>query len=493
MGGRMKSLEENLYSYGMSDFYPFHMPGHKRQRCRAVWEAPDHVKNLFHQIYQMDITEIDGFDNLHHPEGVIKGLMNEMSAFYHTKKTYILVNGSTAGILSSISACTDIGDSILVARNCHKSVLNACYLRNLDVHYIMPEIIEKCGIHGGISSQNVDNLLKENSLIRAVVIVSPTYEGIVSDVEAIAKVVHSHGIPLIVDEAHGAHFSFAPENSHFPKSAIQCDADIVVQSIHKTLPSMTQTALLHLNSERVSSSEIERYLSIYQTSSPSYILMASASLCFHFMKNAGIERMREYEKRLLILREKLYKLKFVKILNKNPVGKFDIFDYDIGKLIFITADMNCTGNQLMNRLRDEFHLELEMSSVKYAVAMTSVMDSDEGYDRLLTALQEIERQCSCEGAEEEKRSAQMNFLKRIPLQKMSSTKAAAMRGIYRKYEDCLGYISKETLYVYPPGQAFLVAGEVIDREALDQIAWYQENGFDISGLSEQEHIFVVDQ
>lgn len=489
----MESLEERLYSYGMSDFYPFHMPGHKRQEFCAGQKASDGMKNVFHQIHKMDITEIDGFDNLHHPEGIIKKLMEEMQAFYHTKQTYLLVNGSTVGILGSISACTDIGDSILIARNCHKSVLNACFLRNLDVHYIVPEIIEKCGIYGGISPENVDNLLKKNASIRAVVIVSPTYEGIVSDVEAIAQIVHAYNIPLIVDEAHGAHFSFVSASSLFPKSAIQCGADVVIQSIHKTLPAMTQTALLHLNSERISSSVLERYLSIYQTSSPSYILMASASQCFHFMKSDGIKKMEEYEEKIVFLREKLRNLKFIEILDKNLVGKYAVFDYDIGKLVFVTRRMNCSGNQLMDRLREDYHLELEMSSVEYAIAMTSVMDKEEEYNRLLKALQEIECRYFCERGTEEKGWSLVNFLQRIPLQKMSSAEAVSKKGIYREYKDCLGCISKETLYVYPPGQAFLVAGEVIDKEALDQIAWYQKNGFEISGLSECGNIFVVDQ
>lgn len=489
----MKSLEESLYDYGLSDFYPFHMPGHKRQEIYAPDETLGEMKKIFHQIYKMDITEISGFDNLHHPEGVIGALMEEMRAFYHTKKTYLLVNGSTAGILSSISACTNMGDSILVARNCHKSVLNACFLRNLDIHYIVPEIIEECGIYGGISPENVDNLLKVNPFIKAVVIVSPTYEGVVSDVGAIADIVHSYKIPLIVDEAHGAHFSFVSETSDFPKSAIQCGADIVIQSIHKTLPAMTQTALLHLNSEQIDKNEVERYLSIYQTSSPSYILMASASMCFHYMISTGMEMMRVYEKKLTAFRNNLRKLRFVQILDKNLVGKYAVFDYDIGKLVFVTGRMGCTGNQLMDRLREEYHLELEMSSVEYAIAMTSIMDEEEGYNRLLKALQEIERYFSCERAGEGKKLSQVKCLQKIPLQKMSSTKAVSERGIYRAYKDCLGYISKETLYVYPPGQAFLIAGEVIDKEVLEQIAWYQDNGFEISGLSKRGNIFVVDQ
>lgn len=486
----MKNLEESLYRYGMSDFYPFHMPGHKRQTFCTSEESSDEVTTIFEQIYRMDITEIDGFDNLHHPQGVIRTLMEEMRNFYHTKETYLLVNGSTAGILCAVSACMGMGESILIARNCHKSVLNACFLRNLDVHYIVPDVIDGCGIYGGISPRKVDKLLNENPKIRAVMIVSPTYEGVVSDVETIAEVVHAHNIPLIVDEAHGAHFSFADACSVFPKSAVECGADIVIQSIHKTLPSMTQTALLHLNNERVSQSEVERYLSIYQTSSPSYILMASASMCFHYMKKTGEKNMEEYAQRLLSLREDLQKLRFIEILGKNLVGKYDVFDYDIGKIVLLTGRMGCTGSQLSDMLRRNFHLELEMSAVGYAIAMTSVMDSQDGYRRLYMALRELEQDKPCES--QIRTPCQPEFFQKIPLSEMSSTEASSRKGVYRNYKDCLGCISKETLYVYPPGQAFLVAGEVIDKETLEQIAWYEENGFEISGLSVYGNILVVD-
>ncbi len=489
----MNSLEEGLYSYGMSDFYPFHMPGHKRQGFCGLEELPNEIKNLFQQIFRMDITEIPGFDNLHHPEGVIKALMEEMREFYQTRETYLLVNGSTAGILASLSACTDIGDAIAVARNCHKSVLNAAFLRNLDVHYILPEIIEEYGIHGGVSPAKVDILLRNNPHIKAVLIVSPTYEGVVSDVGEIGRIVHSYNIPLIVDEAHGAHFSYRTDDSVFPRSALQYGADIVIQSLHKTLPSMTQTALLHVNGKGVKKEAIEQYLGIYQTSSPSYILMASVSMCFHFMKNEGRRKMREYEKNIIALRNRLVQLKLIEILGKNLVGKYGIFDYDIGKLVFIPERMNCTGKWLMERLREDYHLEMEMSAVSYVVGMTSVMDRTDGYERLLHGLQRLENSSCNEKKADTLKAHRRSFENKIPLQKITSTEAFSKRGVYKEFRECLAHISKETLYVYPPGQAFLVAGEVIDRNILEQIAWYQENGFEISGLTKAGRIYVVDQ
>ena len=184
-------------------------------------------------------------------------------------KVFFSVNGSTAGILTAISASVKKGGQILVARNCHKAVYHAIYLRELVPTYIYPQSDNDLGINGSISVSRVERYLEENPKIEAVLITSPTYDGVVSDVRQIAEAAHKHGIPLIVDEAHGAHFRFS---DYFPVSATDLGADVVIQSFHKTLPAMTQTAVLHLCSERVSEKLIRRFLGIYETSSPSIYL-----------------------------------------------------------------------------------------------------------------------------------------------------------------------------------------------------------------------------
>ena len=214
----MGELYEKLKEYAEADYYPFHMPGHKRRMGQMC--SP----------YQIDITEIDGFDNLHHAEGIIKECEEKAASLYGSEETHLLVNGSTGGILSAIAGCTRRGGKIAVARNCHKSVYHAVSINQLQAVCLYPEFLELWGINGGILPQDVEKLLKEEPDIQAVVITSPTYEGIVLDVQAIAKIVHSQNIPLIVDEAHGAHFYFYEK---FPRGALQCGADVVINSIHK--------------------------------------------------------------------------------------------------------------------------------------------------------------------------------------------------------------------------------------------------------------------
>ena len=228
-------LEQKLNELEQSDIYPFHMPGHKRAFLP------------FANPYAIDITEIEGFDNLHHATGILQEAQQKAADLYGAQKTYYLVNGSTCGLLAAISAAVPRGGKILVARNCHKAVYHAMYLRQLVPVYLYPEDTAY-GIQGQVTPQMVQKQLKQTPDIRAVVITSPTYDGVVSDIQSIADIVHAYGIPLIVDEAHGAHFGFSPE---FPENATRLGADAVIMSVHKTLPAFTQTALLHLCSDRI--------------------------------------------------------------------------------------------------------------------------------------------------------------------------------------------------------------------------------------------------
>ena len=229
-------LIHKLKEYAGSDMYPFHMPGHKRTGDMG-----------FPDPFTMDITEVDGFDNLHHPEGILKSSMDWAAQVYGADQTYYLVNGSSSGILSAVCGAVPRGGRILVSRNCHKSVYHGICLNQLKASYVYPQEIDGLGIQGGILPSDVDMMLKRYMDTQAVLIVSPTYDGVVSDIKGIAQVVHRAGLPLIVDEAHGAHFRYG---EMFPVSALDLGADVVIQSVHKTMPSLTQTALLHIRNNR---------------------------------------------------------------------------------------------------------------------------------------------------------------------------------------------------------------------------------------------------
>ena len=470
-------LFEKLNEYEKKDIYPFHMPGHKR---RALVEE---------KTYSIDITEIDGFDNLHHPEGIIREMEEFATSLYGTVSTRILVNGSTAGLLSAISAICEYGSSILVNRNCHKSVFNGIALRRLKAYYLYPEICETYGINGGIAAETVGQILEEHPEIKAVLITSPSYDGVVLDVKGIAEVVHRYGIPLLVDEAHGAHLPFT--TGLFPKSALELGADLAIHSLHKTLPAFTQTALLHVNSDRIDQERISKFLSIYQSTSPSYILMAGIGSCLKWLKEQGQECFASFEKELIFWRHEYKKILDetgkIQLVGREIVGQNGIFDYDVSKFIFSTIRTEINGKELYDILLKKYDIQLEMSSKEYALALTSVFDEKEGFLRLEGALKELER--SLEGKETEKNGP---ILLRKLQQRMTLGQALDRKVKLYPLEDCIGETAGDYIYLYPPGIPLILPGEVISEEIIWDLEKLKNADFSIIGLEKGSMIKILE-
>lgn len=476
----MSHISEGLYdklnNYVRTDVYPFHMPGHKRNVA-----SPDSP-------YAYDITEIDGFDNLHHPRGIIRASLDMATTFYGTKRTYYLVNGSTCGILSAVSACTRQGGSIIMARNCHKSVYNAVYLRQLTSHYVYPKNIDGLSMSGGIHPKDVEQLLEEYPDTEAVIITSPTYEGICSYVSAIAKIVHKYGIPLIVDEAHGAHFSM---HEYFPGSAIESGADIVIQSVHKTLPSLTQTALLHVCNDMVDMEKVERYLGIYQSSSPSYVLMSSVDGCIRGIFEHGTAIFDTYVEKLKVFRDRAKNFTHIKLLDRNILGRGAAYELDLGKLVIMVNSRRYTGHDVYEVLLEKYHIQLEMAASDYVIAMTSMSDKDEGFDRLYQALDEIDRDIRINegyGASKELDADDDQECKNEAIQ---YRKAVVCKGIYEaleseheyvNFKSSSGRISAEYIYLYPPGTPVIAPGEILDATVIEYLLRCKRQGLDVQGL-----------
>ncbi len=472
-----KCLLNMLKQYGESDMYPFHMPGHKRQ------EINDGCVDGFPNPYEIDITEVYGFDNLHHAEGILKDSMKRSAEIYGADHTYYLVNGSTCGILSAICGCVRNGGKILIARNCHKASYHGLILNRLTPVYLYPEFLEKFGINGGICPQDVKRALESDKDIEAVFLVSPTYEGIVSDIGSIAAIVHEYGIPLIVDEAHGAHFPFS-DGKEFPESALYRGADVVIQSLHKTLPSFTQTAVLHIKGNLADREKIEQYLGMFQSSSPSYIFMAAMERCIFYMDDAGRERMKAHGKRMELFFEHTKKYQALKVLNRKIVSENSVYDWDPSKIVVSVKGIHGgDGEWLGSRLREKYHLEMEMCALDYVIAMTSFMDREEGFIRLQNALTEIDEQLF-------ELSGKATYAKipvfEFPGAKMAISPAMAMnsRGEGMPLFESEGMISREFLYLYPPGIPLLVPGEIITKEILSAVFKYKTSGFSVQGLSD---------
>lgn len=471
----MEYLYDKLIKYREEDIYPMHMPGHKRNL-----ELMDMVNP-----YAIDITEIDGFDNLHDAEEILLDNMEEAAQLYHAEHTHYLINGSTSGLLVSIAACTKKGDTVLVARNCHKAVYHAIFLNELVPIYLYPEVDDDYGIHKGITPEQVKKELEENPDIKMVLLTSPTYEGIVSDIREIASVVHSYNIPLIVDEAHGAHLGFSKD---FPENSVTCGADMVIHSVHKTLPAFTQTALLHSNGSLVDYDRIKMYLQIYQTSSPSYVLMSGISNCIRIIKEQGRQLFEEYYQNLREFYQACNKLKHLEVYQpiklqeeKRP------FAFDPSKILIFTHHSSINGIELYEMLLNRYRIQCEMVSKNYVLAMTSLADTKEGFNRLLAALLDIDRNISRENKQEQTTLFYVTDLRLA----LTPYEAYNLRKESIIVDESIGNIAAEYIYLYPPGIPLVVPGEEITKEIISRIKEYKKAGLHIKGMKDHDNETIL--
>lgn len=478
----MSELFEKLSAYGASDYYPYHMPGHKR-RLKT---------DTMRELAQIDITEIDGFDNLHDAQGILKRIQEEAAAAYGAEESFFLVNGSTAGILSAISTAVSPGGKILMVRGAHKSAYHAAYLRDLQIAYLWPGVHPLFGCNLPATAKEVEEALQQTPDVQAVFIVSPTYEGLAADVKSIAEAAHKRNIPLIVDEAHGAHLGF---DGRWPESSVKQGADLVIQSLHKTLPAPTQTAILHVNGKLVDRCRLRRFLGIYQTSSPSYIFMAAME---DAIATTSVNREKlfgdfwEYWKGMTESLSACRNLIFLKEENSDP-GKLAVMD----KTGFLD------GEQLYEMLLHKYHLQPEMAAGRYVLAMFTVGDTKEGYERLTKALLEIDEYITAERsktAATATQPAEGNRMADAVTPVCIQKKTQAVTGIGRAWDtpkewvllkDAEGKTAGEYVNLYPPGSPIIVPGEIFTKDILTEIAAYRQQGFHVQGVKEIEDDIYV--
>ena len=468
----MESLYQKLMEYSNSDYYPFHMPGHKRQDC---------FKNMtiLSEMHSLDITEIEGFDNLHQAEGILKKAQQRAAGLYGAEETFFLVNGSTCGILSAISAVAQEGKTLLVARNCHKAVHNGILLNRSKVEYIWPDIIEDYGIQGQISGSQVETILKRKQDICAIILTSPTYDGIVSDIRQICGLAHGYGIPVIVDEAHGAHFAF---HEDFPESAVKQGADIVINSTHKTLPALTQTALLHVQGRLIDRSRLKDYLGVYQTSSPSYLLMASIDGAMEWIgkrEAAGFEPLIGLRK---ALDEKCRNLEHIQIM---PWVKGE---NDPGKIVISVKNTNVSGQELYQILLEKYQIQMEMAAPTYVLGILTPMDTLEGIERLAKALNQTDHELSMSPNQKDYTIVDI-YTK--PQCKMTLWDAGQKEKHWENLENASGSICGKMVSLYPPGIPILLPGEEIGEIHVRQIKEALTLGMKVHGVSEDKKICII--
>lgn len=463
-------IDKKLQKLSKSNIYPFHMPGHKRQSLDLG------------DPYSIDITEIDGFDNLHSPEGIIRDAQERAAQLYGAKKSYFLVNGSTCGLLAAISAAVPKGKKILVARNCHKAVYHSIFLRELVPIYMYPTILEE-GIQGAITLETVREKLENNPEVSAVIITSPTYDGVVSDVRAIAELVHSYGAKLIVDQAHGAHFGF---EERLPESATVQGADAVIVSLHKTLPCFTQTALLNICGDLFDTKRVEKFLAVYETSSPSYVFLAGIDKCIRYISEEKNNIFPKYFNYLEEFYGKLEGLEKLKVISSRP-------DIDSTKILVFTDGCSIDGPKLYNILLEKYEIQLEMCASNYILALSSVMDTREGLNRLANALLEIDSEIKYDMQQGGKAPIQLNCGKiYTEMERALEIHQADELPINEvEPEQAANQISGDYIFLYPPGIPIVVPGEIITEELIETFRQIQGQGLKLHGLTEEGLIKIV--
>lgn len=429
-----KSLYEKLNEYSESDPLRMYMPGHKGNKNSCVDGAAH------------DITEIRGFDNLHGAEGILLKSMQLASKLWGSERSYYLVNGSTCGILAGVRTLTNRGDKVLVARNCHKAVYHAIELCGLRPVFLMPPVIEEWQIFGSVTPQSVEEALGKNPDIKLVIITSPTYEGVISDIEEISHVVHSHGAKLLVDEAHGAHLGLC---AYFEKSSVVLGADIVVQSLHKTLDCPTQTAILHA-SRNVDLKRLSHQLSVFETSSPSYLFMSAVD---KFVRKAAEDKyiLSSWTNALDEFYIRTAQLSEIEIFAHTYKDIPAVFAYDKSKII-----LRCKNTiEFAERLGKEHNAEFEMVSPDLIIAMTGAGDNSQTLGRFADIL------LSADKYAERFTSGKRTFVYSKPNLSLLPEEAMEKGNKRVSVIDSIGKICGEYVWKYPPGIPLLIPGEII--------------------------------
>ncbi len=517
------SLYHDLIEYTDKQYTPLHMPGHKRN---PLFPQPD--------AYKSDITEISGFDSLYEESGPLLVLKGRVQRLYHSENSFLLVNGSTGGLLTAIRSATRRGDTVLMARNCHCAVYHAIRMFGLHAEYIQPDY-DKYGIAEGIRLEQVQKALERCNLPESdsgaqratlvpactrpslVILTSPTYEGRISELKAIAAYLHEQNIPLLVDEAHGAHLSLHPA---FEGSAVAAGADLVIQSLHKTLPALTQTALLHVNGSLISLDRVRTNYKMLQTSSPSFLLLSSVDQCISALEERADELYATLKNNLIQFYKKTKELKQLHVIvpaeyanfcssaqfSVCPSSQLSNTFCDPSRLVVTTPPI-LSGLQLAKRLKKDFGIELEASAPRHIIAITGIADTAETFERFTGALLAIDAELERQQVSTDNTSASFNsdLQTTTPSAKNQALEASRFfadnyfryptipKAVYDSYavEDaptealpyssCEGRISVEFLYLYPPGIPMLVPGERISAELLDCIDRLLKNNFSLYG------------
>jgi lysine decarboxylase len=469
-------LYEAVREYIKRDMVPFHMPGHSQGKG-----APKLLKRLFGQeFFDFDLTEVSGLDYLHYAHGVIRKAEDLAADLYGTRATFFLVNGTTAGIHAMILSTIKKGDKIIIGRNSHRSVIGGIIEAGAVPIFVQPEFNEEFGIITNITPESIAKTIKENPDAKAVHITTPNYYGFQGRIKEMIDLVHKHDMYVLVDEAHAAHFPF---NKKFPKSAIKYGADIIAQSAHKTLPTLTQTSFLHVVSDRVNVDRVEQVLGLIESSSPSYIFMISMDIARREMALRGEEL---WDKAISVseyAREEISKIPGFKVTSSALINHNDINAFDPIKLTINVQELGYCGFAFESYLNDH-NIEIELSDLQNVLLFITIGTLYKDVDKLISVLRKVPPK---------KHKSSVRMPKFPPASKFAMLPNDAFNSAYEPVylKDSIGRISWGIVAPYPPGIPVFVPGMEITSDAAEFIDEVYHKGGLVQGFIKRDDGIMI--
>ncbi|MCQ2159501.1 MAG: aminotransferase class I/II-fold pyridoxal phosphate-dependent enzyme [Bacteroidales bacterium] len=465
-------IYEALEEFRRNRVVPFDVPGHKRGRGN-----PELVKLFGKQCVELDVNSMKPLDNLCHPISVIKEAEVLAADAFGAAHAFLMVGGTTSAVQTMVLTACKSGEKIILPRNVHRSVINALVVNGATPIYVNPDTDKRLGIALGMKISQVEKAIEENPDAVAILVNNPTYYGICSNLRKIVEIAHAHNMMVLVDEAHGTHFYFGED---MPVTAMAAGADMASVSMHKSGGSLTQSSFL-LAGPRVSAGYVRQVINLTQTTSASYLLMASLDISRRNLALRGKESFRQVREIAEYARREINKIGGYYAYGKELVNGDSVYDFDTTKLTVFTLDIGLAGIEVYDLLRDEYDIQLELGDIGNVLAYISIGDRMREVERLVSALYDIKRIYS-------KDRAGLFDHEYINPQVVLTPQEAfyAVKEEMIPIRETKGRVCTEFVMSYPPGIPILAPGERITQEIIDYILYAKEKGCSLTGPEDEK-------
>ncbi|MBA4542581.1 aminotransferase class I/II-fold pyridoxal phosphate-dependent enzyme [Thermoactinomyces daqus] len=467
---RTTPLFSKLKEHAQRNPIQFHIPGHKKGRGMD----PEFRHFIGDNALSIDLINIEPLDDLHHPHGIIAEAQKLAAEAFGADYTFFSVQGTSGAIMTMVMSVAEPGDKIIVPRNVHKSVLSAIILAGALPIFVHPEMDETLGIAHGITACQVEKALKKHPEAKAVLVINPTYYGVAGNLKEIVDLVHQHGIPVLVDEAHGVLTHF---HERLPMSAMDCGADMAATSVHKLGGSLTQSSVLNVREGLVNPRRIQSIISMLTTTSTSYILLASLDAARRYLATEGYEIIQRTLELAEYARSEINKIPGLLCMGKEWLGSDALYDLDETKLLIHLKNFAINGHDAEKWLRECHNVEVELSDLYNLLCLVTPGDTKETIDRLLEALKDLSGRFY-----QPEQTKQVNIrLPEIPELVLSPREAFYSDTVSIPLAESAGHIIAEFIMIYPPGIPVLAPGERITEDNISYIVEHIKAGLPVQG------------